>query len=45
MKNTTTYGGRDLLKILAADKREESRKDYRTGDMHADPSAWEQLCY
>ena len=30
----------DLLKILAADMKEEIKKDYRTGDVHADPSAW-----
>ena len=33
----------DLLRILAADMREEARKACRTGGVYADPSAWEQL--
>lgn len=32
----------DLLKILAADMREEI-KNNKTGKVYADPSTWEQL--
>jgi hypothetical protein len=33
----------DLLKILAAGMKEETKMNNKTGDMNADPSTWGQL--
>ncbi|KAL6082599.1 hypothetical protein STEG23_001630 [Scotinomys teguina] len=33
---------RNLLKILATDIKKNNKKNYKTGDMYADPPTWKQ---